>query len=65
MNIYEGLLLKQKNDKYFAVILKLNIGAEPGCDTVMEFETADPDEATIWIDDEMSKLTTGKGVWDV
>lgn len=65
MQLYQGLVLKQKDDKYFAVILKLTQDSEPCCDTVMEHETDDEGQANIWLDDEMSRLTTGKGVWDV
>jgi hypothetical protein len=65
MDIYEGILVKQKNDKFMVVILKLNHYPEPCCDTVAEKETSDENEANIWLDDELSKLVTGKGVWDV
>ena len=63
MYIYEGIVLKVGN-KFHAAILKL-MHDEPGCDTIMERECDTVEEANIWVDDEMSRLTQGKGVWDV
>lgn len=63
MYIYEGLLFLQGDGKFTAVILKLTHD-EPNCDTVAEFSTYNEEEANIWLDDEMSRLTTGKGVWE-
>jgi len=64
MHIIEGLVIQQGNGRYMAVILRLNHD-EPNCDTIMEKDTSDENEANIWLDDEMSRLITGKGVWDV
>jgi hypothetical protein len=61
--LYEGLIVKKANT-FLVVILKLDPN-EPNCDTVREFETQDEQEANIWLDDEMARLTTGKGVWDI
>jgi hypothetical protein len=63
MYIYEALLLKRDN-KFIAVILKLSHD-EPCCDTVMERECVSEDEANIWIDDELNRLTHGRGIWDL
>ena len=63
MYLYEGILV-QTGDTFTAAILRLNHD-EPGCDTVMERECNTKEEAEIWLDDEMSRLVTGKGVWDV
>jgi hypothetical protein len=64
MYIYEGLLMRQKDGMFVAVILKLTHD-EPNCDTVAEHVTYNEEEAHIWLDDEMSRLECGKGVWDV
>ena len=64
MHFYEGLIVN--SDKGFiAVILKLNTDPEPCCDTVMEFQTYSEVDANIWLDDELNRLTYGKGIWDV
>ena len=63
MYIYEGNVTQQPNGKYLAVILKIEHD-EPNYDTVSEYETADATEATIWVDDELSRLITGKGLWE-
>lgn len=64
MNIlYEGLIIKEDH-RFIAIILKLTPD-EPGCDTVNEYQSVSEEEANIWLDDEMARLTTGKGVWDV
>ena len=62
MLMYEGLVVK-KQDGFIAVILRLDHD-EPCCDTLKEFETKNEEEANIWVDDEMSRLTTGKGLWE-
>lgn len=64
MFLYEGIIVQTGKDKFQAAILKLNHD-EPNCDTVMERECSSQEEADIWVDDEMSRLTNGKGVWDV
>lgn len=64
MFIYEGIVIQVDNGKFHAAILKLTHD-EPGCDTVMERECSNEEEANIWVDDEMSRLTSGKGVWDL
>jgi hypothetical protein len=62
-NLYEGLIFRQADREFHAVILKLTYD-EPGCDTVMEYTAQSEEEANIWVDDEMSRLTSGKGVWE-
>jgi hypothetical protein len=64
MHIYQGIIVKQADQKCVAAILRLT-PSEPNCDTVMEHGPCDEEEATIWLDDEMSRLTEGRGVWDV
>lgn len=61
---YEGKIIKLRNGKFQAIILKTNQG-QPNQDTVMEYEASTFEEASIWVDDNISILTTGKGVWDV
>ena len=64
MYLYEGIIVRQGNGTFQAAILKL-MHDEPCCDTVMERECSTEEEANIWLDDEMSRLTRGKGIWDV
>ena len=64
MYLYEGIIVQLGNGKFQAAVLKL-MHDEPCCDTIMERECESEDEANIWLDDEMSRLATGKGVWDV
>jgi hypothetical protein len=62
--LYEGIIVDD-GEGFFAAILKLNPN-EPGCDVVKEYRKAkSQEEAEIWLDDEMSRLVSGKGVWDV
>lgn len=63
MQQYEGSISIQENGKYLAVILKVDVN-KPNSDTIMEKETYNIDEASIWVDDELSRLITGKGVWN-
>jgi len=63
MFIYESIVVKQDNGMFLAAILKINHD-EPNSDTVKEFETANREEAMIWADDELSRITTGKGIWE-
>jgi hypothetical protein len=63
MRMYEGLIIQIKDNRYQVVILRLT-NDEPGCDTVMEHECSSIEEANIWLDDEMHRLTTGKGIWE-
>ena len=66
MYLYQGLLVKQSNNKYLAVILKLDhYSDEPNCDQIMEHESNDETEGKIWLDDELNRLVNGKGVWDI
>ena len=64
MYIYDGYVAKQSNGKFLAVIFKIDKN-KPNNDTVAEHETTDEREAMIWLDDELSRISTGKGVWDV
>jgi hypothetical protein len=64
MYLYEGVVVRTGNNKFHAVILRLDHN-EPNCDTIMERECNSEEEANIWVDDEMMRLTEGKGVWDV
>ena len=64
MHIYEGIVIQVDGNKYHSAILKL-MHDEPGCDTVMEHECDSEEEANIWVDDEMSRLINGKGIWDL
>jgi hypothetical protein len=64
MFLYEGIVVQLDDNKFQAVILKLTHD-EPGCDTVMERECSTQEEAEIWVDDEMCRLTFNKGIWDV
>lgn len=64
MYLYEGLLVRQDNNRFLAAILKITHD-EPCCDTVATREFDHVEDATIWLDDEMSRLTSGKGVWDI
>jgi hypothetical protein len=61
MHKYEGKIIKQANGKFHAVILKND---QPNSDTVMEYEASTVEEASIWVDDQISILITGKGVWE-
>jgi hypothetical protein len=61
--MYESLIVKH-DEMYTAVILRLDAD-EPNCDTVKEHTTGSYEEAIIWCDDEMFRITTGKGVWDL
>ena len=63
MFLYEGLIVPH-GDKFLASVFKLSHD-EPECSRVMERECATLDEANIWLDDEMCRLTTSKGIWDV
>lgn len=63
MHMYQGLIVKQDNGKFVGAILRLNIN-EPNCDTILEHETEDEVEINVWLDDEMERLTNGKGVWE-
>ena len=63
MLIYEGVLVPVDGNKFHVAILKLN-PSEPCCDTIMERECDTEQEANIWLDDEMSRLTDGKGIWE-
>lgn len=63
MYIYDSNISEQKNGKFLAVILKVEHD-NPNLDTIKEHETKDYNEAAIWVDDEMSRLLTGKGVWE-
>jgi hypothetical protein len=60
--LYESLVVKQDN-AYMAVILRLDHDS-PNCDTVKEYQTTSYEDATIWADDELSRLLTGKGLWE-
>ncbi len=64
MFLYEAIVLQVDDNKFHAAILMLTHD-EPGCDTIMEFTAQSEQEAFIWVDDEMSRLCYGKGVWDV
>ena len=64
MYTYEGIAVRLDSATFHAVILKVN-SDEPGHDTLMERECRSREEANIWIDDEISKLTSGRGVWDL
>jgi hypothetical protein len=64
MYLYEGLLVEQDNGKFLAAILRIS-HEEPNCDTVADREFDIEQDAAIWLDDEMSRLTSGKGVWDL
>ena len=63
MYLHEGLLLRDEDGKYRAVILRLNHD-EPTCEMVKEYTTERMEEASIWLDDELERLTCGKGLWD-
>jgi hypothetical protein len=63
MYIYDANIVYQPNGKFHASILRINHD-EPGYDTVMEMELSTIEDAEIWVDDELSRLTTGKGIWD-
>ena len=62
--LYEGLIVQVDNGKFHTAILRLT-PTEPGCDTIMERECSNEEEANIFIDDEMSRLVSDKGVWDL
>jgi hypothetical protein len=62
--MYESSIALQEDGKYLAVILQVS-GQEPNYDTVKEREADTLEEATIWVDDEITRLETGKGVWDI
>ena len=64
MYMYESSIALQEDGKYLAVILQVS-GQEPNYDTVKEREADTLEEATIWVDDEITRLETGKGVWDI
>jgi len=63
MYIYEGSIVPLGNGKFQCVIFKITHDS-PNFDTIQEFEASSFDEANIWIDDEISRLSTGKGLWD-
>ena len=63
MFIYEGIVVLVKGNKFQAAILKLTHD-ELDCDTIKEREFDNWTEANIWLDDEMSRLTINKGIWE-
>ena len=63
MFIYEGIAMKREDGRYSVAIQKISHD-EYGCDVIKESIVNDEQEAQIWIDDEISRLTTGKGVWE-
>lgn len=60
---YEGSYTQQQDGKYLAVILKIEEN-NPNSDTISEYIADDLATACIWVDDELKRLRTGKGVWD-
>ena len=63
MYIYDSDIVKQSNGKYHASILKI-AHDEPNYDTVIEIELSDLKDAQIWVDDELSRIMTSKGIWE-
>ena len=63
MYIYEGEVYLLDNDMFMAVVFKVDHD-EPGYDPVMERVCENKEEATIWVDDEISRLVSGHGVWE-
>jgi hypothetical protein len=64
MFLYEGIVVELDDNRFQAAILKLTHD-EPGCDTVMQYTAQSEEEANIWVDDELNRLTCGKGIWDI
>ncbi len=62
MYTFDSTIVNHSNGKYMAVIFMVT--DEPNYDTVKEKELSSESEAAIWIDDELSRMTTGKGVWE-
>lgn len=60
---YEGNIVLLVNGKFHCFILKVTCDS-PNFDTVKEFEASSMEEAQIWVDDETSRLYTGKGLWE-
>jgi hypothetical protein len=63
MFMYQGIIVRQDDGQFVAAILQLNHG-DPNCDTIKEYTASNEEEAMIWVDDEVSKLVEGKGVWE-
>lgn len=62
---YEGQVVRQKGG-FVGVILKIQIddSASPNHDIAKTHDADTYEEAAIWVDDEISRMTTGKGVWE-
>lgn len=62
MYLYDGEVYELKDGRFMAVIFKVSHDA-PNYDSLMEKTLDSKDAAFIWIDDEISRITTGSGVW--
>jgi hypothetical protein len=64
MNKYSGQVVPQNNG-FAAVILHLETdSAQPNYEIVKSIENVDKNTAQIWVDDEMARIKTGKGIWE-
>ncbi len=60
--MYEGKLFKL-NNKYECQIVTLSL--EEQLEEIIKHKSfSDENSAMIWIDDELFKLITGKGIWE-
>ena len=59
---YDGQIVPQKQG-FVGVILMIDPN-KPNHEIVKSHETTNYNEASIWVDDELSRFMTGKGVWD-
>lgn len=67
--MYPNVYKHMENQAYSAEIIAANDGSYVAYiyhskELIKEHKTNDVIEASIWLDDEMSRLNTNKGVWD-